>query len=51
MAAPSEEKLICDKFNLVHFEDSRFNISLVTVTSTHIQSEDVLHGAHVIDEM
>ena len=28
-----------------------FNISLVTVTSTRIQSEDVLHGAHVIDEM
>jgi hypothetical protein len=35
----------------IHFEDSRFNISLVTVTSTRIQSEDVLHGAHVIDEM
>ena len=30
---------------------SRFNISLVTATSTRIQSEDVLHGAHVIDEM
>ena len=26
-------------------------ISLVTATSTRIQSEDVLHGAHVIDEM
>jgi hypothetical protein len=84
MAAPSEEKLICDKFNLeapltvnqvkvsklwqtgqtirvpllstlgrsrIQFEDSRFNISLVTATSTRIQSEDVLHGAHVIDEM
>jgi hypothetical protein len=24
---------------------------LVTATSTRIQSEDVLHGAHVIDEM
>ena len=35
----------------IHFEDSRFNISLVTATSTRIQSEDVLHGAHVIDEM
>ena len=33
------------------FEDSRFNISLVTATSTRIQSEDVLHGAHVIREM
>jgi hypothetical protein len=58
MAAPSEEKLICDKFlpstlggSRIHFEDSRFNISLVTATSTRIQSEDVLHGAHVIDEM
>jgi hypothetical protein len=36
MAAPSEEKLICDKFNL---------------EALTIQSEDVLHGAHVIDEM
>ena len=37
----------------MHFEDSRFNISLVTATSTRIQSEDVLHGAqpHVIHEM
>jgi hypothetical protein len=35
----------------IHFEDLRFNISLVTATSTRIQSEDVLHGAHVIDEM
>jgi hypothetical protein len=35
----------------IHFEDSRFNISLVTATSTRIQSEDVLHEAHVIDEM
>jgi hypothetical protein len=35
----------------IHFEDSRFNISLVTATRTRIQSEDVLHGAHVIDEM
>jgi hypothetical protein len=57
MAAPSEEKHICDKFNFtlgrsrIHFEDSRFNISLVTATSTRIQSEDVLHGARVIDEM
>jgi hypothetical protein len=80
MAAPSEKKHICDKFNLkaltvnqvkvceprltigvpllstlgrsrIHFEDSRFNISLVTATSTRIQSENVLHGAHVIDEM
>jgi hypothetical protein len=68
MAAPSEEKLICDKFNLealtvnqvkAPFSPpladleyiSRFNISLVTATSTRIQSEDVLHGAHVIDEM
>ena len=25
----------------IHFEDSRFNISLVTATSTRIQSEDV----------
>jgi riboflavin synthase alpha subunit len=55
MAAPSEEKL-CDKFNLEaltvnQVEDSRFNLSLVTATSTRIQSEDVLHGAHVIDEM
>jgi hypothetical protein len=49
MAAPSEEKLICG--SRIHFEDSRFNISLVTATSTRIQSEDVLHGAHVIDEM
>jgi hypothetical protein len=24
---------------------------LVTATSTRIQSEDTLHGAHVIDEM
>jgi hypothetical protein len=31
----------------IHFEDSHFNISLVTATSTRIQSEDVLHGAHV----
>jgi hypothetical protein len=70
MAAPSEEKLICDEFNLealpvnqvkvsklwqtgtmFSLEDSRFNISLVTATSTRIQSEDVLHGAQVIDEM
>jgi hypothetical protein len=51
MAAPSEEKLICDKFNLealtvnqVKFQSSsapfgqysRFNISLVTATSTRI---------------
>ena len=35
----------------IHLEDSRFNISLVTATSTRIQSEDVLYGAHVIDEM
>ena len=35
----------------IHFEHSHFNISLVTATSTRIQSEDVLHGAHVIDEM
>ena len=35
----------------IHFEDSRFNISLVTATSTRIQSEDVLHGSRVIDEM
>ena len=35
----------------IHFEDSRFNISLVTATSTRIQSEDVLHGVPVIDEM
>jgi hypothetical protein len=35
----------------IHFEDSPFNVSLVTATSTRIQSEDVLHGAHVIDEM
>ena len=35
----------------IHFEDSRFNISLVMATNTRIQSEDVLHGAHVIDEM
>ena len=35
----------------IHFEDSHFNISLVTATSTRIQSEDVFHGAHVIDEM
>jgi superfamily II DNA helicase RecQ len=34
----------------IHFEDSRFNISLVTATNTRIQSEDVLHGTHVIDE-
>jgi hypothetical protein len=44
MAAPSEEKLICDKFNLEA-------LTVVTATSTRIQSEDVLHGAHVIDEM
>ena len=35
----------------IHFEDSRFNISLVMATSTRIQSEDALHGAHFIDEM
>jgi hypothetical protein len=34
-----------------HFEDSRFNISLVTATSTRIQSQDVLHGAHVITDL
>jgi hypothetical protein len=32
----------------IHFEDLIFNISLVTATSTRIQSEDVLHGAHVM---
>jgi hypothetical protein len=32
----------------IHFEDSRFNISLVTATSTRIQSEDVLHGARYL---
>ena len=35
----------------IHFEDSRFKFSLVTATSTRTQSEDVLHRAHVIDEM
>jgi uncharacterized protein YlxP (DUF503 family) len=38
-------------YSVVQKLDSRFNISLVTATSTRIQSEDVLHGAHVIDEM
>jgi hypothetical protein len=62
MAAPSEEKLICDIFNLEALTvnqvksfkalaDARFNISLVTATSTRVQSEDVLHEAYVIDEM
>jgi hypothetical protein len=35
----------------IHFEDLRFKISLVTAISTRIQSEDVLHGTHVIHDM
>jgi hypothetical protein len=50
MAAPSEFLSILGR-SRIHFEDSRFNISLVAATSTRIQSEDVLHGAHVIHEM
>jgi hypothetical protein len=71
MAAPSEEKLIGDTFNLealtvnqmksfkalatlggsrIHFEDSRFNISLVTATSlpVHVSNQKTFYTEHML---